>query len=84
MILEQLLIQIIQLLNVVLGAVLPEEITAQQRRILEDVVPVLYAGLKFPARRYALQSTNKLDDATVNEMIELCELINQKYQIPLQ
>lgn len=82
--LEQLLIQIIQLLNVVLGAVLPKNITAEQRRILEDTIPVLYAGLKFPATRYASQSDNKLDDATVSEMMELCVLVNEKYGIPLQ
>jgi hypothetical protein len=81
--LEQLLVQIIQMLNIVVGTVLPPQISQEQKNQLQLVIPVLYAALKYPATHFAGQSSTPLDNVTVAELIEIIEEAAQKYGIEL-
>lgn len=81
--LQMIIIQLIGLLSLLVGQTLPDTLPQDKVDLLQQIVPNLYAGTKFALPPIVAKTPNIIDDATVIEIAEICEILKSKYGIVL-
>lgn len=66
-----------------LDLIAPDEMTLEQKESWQKIVGSTYAVAKNFGPKLVLSTENDLDDAVLNEMIEICENAAAKYDLKL-
>lgn len=67
----------------VIGAILPDEPTAEQRETIENTTLVAYAACKGFGKDIVADTENTYDDKAIDELLESCEETAKKYGFSL-
>ena len=81
--LQTIITQLIGLLSLLVGQTLSDTLPAEKLALLQQIVPNLYTGTKFALPPIVAKTPNIIDDATVIEIAEICEILKSKYGIVL-
>lgn len=73
----------IQYLSDAVKFVEPADLADNDKENLQDILLIVYGAVVGLGKKLAAKSTNDLDDAVVNELIQICQEAATKYGLTL-